>query len=44
MLLIVCQLSHDVIGYEDFKCHSCFSIHLLSEFNSCLLLLLVIVS
>ena len=28
--LVVCQLSRDVIGYEDFKCHWRVSIALLS--------------
>ena len=28
--LVVCQLSRDVIGYEDFKCHWRASIALLS--------------
>ena len=37
MLLVVCQLSRDVIGYEDSKCHWCVSIRLLSQFNSRLL-------
>ena len=34
MLLVVCQLSRDVIGYEDSKYHWCFSICLLSQFSS----------
>ena len=31
MLLVVCQLSRDVIGYEDSQCHWCVSIRLLSK-------------
>ena len=34
MLLVVCQLSRDVIGYEDSKYHWCVSIRLLSQFSS----------
>ena len=34
MLLVVCQLSRDVIGYEDSKCHWCVSIRLLSQLES----------
>ena len=37
MLLVVCQLGRDVIGYEDSQCHWCVSIRLLSQFNSCVL-------
>ena len=33
MLLVVCQLSRDVIGYEDSKRHWCFSIHLFSQLS-----------
>ena len=33
MLLVICQLIHDVIGYEDSKCHWCISIQLLLQFN-----------
>ena len=40
MLLVLCQLSHGVIGYEDLKCHWCISIRLLPQFNSCLLLVI----
>ena len=32
--MVFCQLSVDVIGYENSKCHWCVSIHLLSQFNS----------
>ena len=31
--MVFCQLSRDVIGDENSKCH-CVSIHLLSQFNS----------
>ena len=37
MLLVVCQLSRDVISYEDLYCHRCVSIPLLSKSNSRLL-------
>ena len=37
MLLVVCQLSLDVIDYEDLQCHWCVSIRLLSQFDSCVL-------
>ena len=37
MLLVLCPLSYDVIGYEDLKCHWCISIRLLPQFDSCLL-------
>ena len=40
---IICQLSRDVIGYEDSKCHRCVSIcRLLSQFNSRLLLVEIV--
>ena len=32
--MVFCQLSRDVIGDENSKCHWCVSIHLLSQFNS----------
>ena len=39
MLLVVCQLSRDVIGYhEDSQCHWRVLIRLLSQLNSRLLL------
>ena len=38
MSLVVCQLSRDVIGYEDVKCHWCVSIRVSSQFNNRLLL------
>ena len=38
MLLVICQSSCDVIGYGNLRCHWCISIHLLSQFNSRLLL------
>ena len=38
ILLVVCQLSRVVIGYEDSKCHWCVSILLLLLFNSLLFL------
>ena len=39
MLLVVRKLSRDVIGNENWECHRCLSIRLLSEFlNSRLLL------
>ena len=43
MLLVLCRLSHGVIGYEDLKCHWCISIRLLPQFNSCLLLVKLLV-
>ena len=33
MLLVICHLSCDVIGYEGSKCDWCFLIHLLSQLN-----------
>ena len=38
MLLVVCQLSRGVIGYEDSKCNWYVSIRLLLQLNSRLLL------
>ena len=38
MLLVVCQLSRDSIGYEESKCHWCVSNRLLPHYNSRLLL------
>ena len=34
MLLVICHLSCDVIGYEGSKCDWCFLIHLLSQLDS----------
>ena len=33
MLLVICHLSCDVIGYEGSKCDWCFLIHLLSQLD-----------
>ena len=33
MLLVICHLSCDVIGYEGSKCDWCFLIHLFSQLN-----------
>ena len=33
MLLVICHLSCDIIGYEGSKCDWCFLIHLLSQLN-----------
>ena len=43
MLLVVCQLGRDVIGYKDAKYHWCVSIRLLSQLNSRLLLVKLLV-